>query len=104
VAANRLGLIRRPRAADVVAFYAAIERLNFAARAMSNEPENKVYYPSYLVLIGLIEDACRKSLPLLAQLPFDVGDANLRAKIKAIDADDIKLGSERAARLWRPSD
>ncbi len=71
---------------------------------MSNEPENKVYYPSYLVLIGMIEDACRKSLPLLAQLPFDEGDANLRAKIKAFDADDIKLGSERAARFWRPSD
>jgi hypothetical protein len=42
VAADRLGLVRRPRAADVVEFYATIERVNFSVRAMSNEPTEKV--------------------------------------------------------------
>ena len=84
-ATERLGLVSRPRAAEVVAFYATIERFNFLAMAMSNEPDKKVLLPNYLVLIGMIEEACRKSLPLLAQLPVDDGDAKIRA--------DIELGA-----------
>jgi hypothetical protein len=42
VAADRLGLVRLARAADVVEFYATIERVNLSVRAMSNEPPEKV--------------------------------------------------------------
>ena len=58
-AADKLGLVRRPRAADVVNFYAMIERVNFAVRTMSNEPTEKIVLSDYSVLIGLIELACR---------------------------------------------
>ncbi len=85
-AADKLGLVRRPRAADVVNFYAMIERVNFAVRTMSNEPTEKIVLSDYSVLIGLIELACRASLPLLSQLPFDKRDAELRAIIAKWDA------------------
>jgi hypothetical protein len=37
-AADRSGHVRRPSAANVVEFYANIERANFTVRALSNEP------------------------------------------------------------------
>jgi hypothetical protein len=94
VAADKLGLVRRPRAADVVNFYAMIERVNFAVRTMSNEPAEKISLSDYSVLIGLIELACRASLRLLSQLPFDERDAEFRAKIAKWDAERPR---ERAA-------
>lgn len=81
VAADRLGLVTRPRAADVVGLYASIERLNFAARVMSNDPREKVTIANYTALIELIEKACRASLPLLSDLPLDERDADFRTKI-----------------------
>ena len=80
-AAGTMGLLRRPRAADVVDFYATIERFNFAARAISNEPNEKVSRSNYLDLIDLIEQICRDSLALLSELPFDKRDAEFRAII-----------------------
>ena len=41
-AADRLGHVGRPSAADVVNFYANIERANFTVRMISNEPTEKV--------------------------------------------------------------
>jgi hypothetical protein len=41
-ATEKLGLLDRPRAADVVTFYATIERFNFLVGAMSNEPDKEV--------------------------------------------------------------
>lgn len=82
--ADRLGLISRPRAADVVAFYATIERINFSARAATNEPTKAVSASNYLTLIKLFEDACRGSLPLLSELPVDERDVEFRAKIEAM--------------------
>ena len=79
--------MRRPRAANVVEFYVAIERLNFTTRTMSNKPTEKVLLSDYLVLIDVIEQMCRASLPLLSKFPFDEGDAKLRARIAKWDAD-----------------
>jgi hypothetical protein len=77
-AAGAMGLLKRPRAADVVEFYATVERLNFIAKAMSNEPTEKVSPSNYSVLVEAIEGACQKSLPLLSELPPDDRDANFR--------------------------
>ena len=85
-AAGTMGLLRRPRAPAVVDFYATIERFNFAAKAISNEPNEKVSPPNYLELIDLIEQVCRRSLPLLSELPFDKRDAEFRAEIAKWDA------------------
>jgi hypothetical protein len=46
-AAGALGLLRRPRSAAMVDFYATIERLNFAAKAMSNHPDAWVVTMNY---------------------------------------------------------
>jgi hypothetical protein len=51
-ATEKLGLLDRPRAADVVTFYATIERFNFLVRAMSNEPDKMVGLSNYLVLMA----------------------------------------------------
>ena len=93
-AADRLGLVRRPRAAAVVDFYATIERVNFSVRAMSNEPTTSVALSNYLVLIDLFEEACRRSLSLLSELPFDERDADFRAKIAKWDADHPRPRAE----------
>ena len=84
-AAGTMGLLWRPYAADVVIFYATIERLNYTARAMSNEPNEKVTPENYSTLIDLIEVVCRTSLPLLSEFPFDERDAVFRAKIAKWD-------------------
>jgi hypothetical protein len=86
-AGGAMGFLRRPRAATVVDFYATIERLKFAARAMSNEPNEKVAMSNYSTLIERIEEACRKSLPLLSELPFNERDAAFRATISEWDAE-----------------
>jgi hypothetical protein len=80
-ASDRLGHVRRPSAANVVEFYANIERANFTVRALSNTPTEKVSIETYSALIDLFEVACRESLPLLSELPFDERDAVFRAKI-----------------------
>jgi hypothetical protein len=85
-AAGAMGLLWRPRAADVVDFYATIERLNFSVRAISNEPVEMVSLSNYLVIIEAFEKACRNSLPLLSVLPFDDRDAGFRAQIAKWDA------------------
>jgi hypothetical protein len=80
-ASDRLGHVRRPSAANGVEFYANIERANFTVRALSNTPTEKVSIGTYSALIDLFEVACRESLPLLSELPFDERDAVFRAKI-----------------------
>jgi hypothetical protein len=86
-AADRLGLIKRPRAAYVVEFYAQIERLNFSARAMTNEPTKAVSASNYETLVNLFGTVCVSALPLLSDLPSDERDGARRAKIEAIDAE-----------------
>jgi hypothetical protein len=73
--------LKRTRAAAVVDFYSTIERFNLIAKAMSNEPTEKVSPSNYSVLIEAIEEACRMSLPLLSELPFVNRDAEFRAEI-----------------------
>jgi hypothetical protein len=86
-AAGMMGLLWRPRAADVVEFYATIERLNSAAKTISNEPSEKVSRSNYLDMIHLIEKVCRRSLPLLSKFPFDERDAVFRTEIAKWKAD-----------------
>jgi hypothetical protein len=81
-----MGLLRRPRAAAVVDFYSTIERLDLIAKAMSNEPTEKVSPSNYSVLIDAIEEVCRMSPKLLSELPFDKCDADFRAQIAKWDA------------------
>ena len=85
--ADRLGLLRRPRAAAVVDFYATIEQLYLAARTMSSEPTKKVLLSNYLVLVRVIEEGCRIGLRLLSAFPFDERDAEFRAEIAKWDAE-----------------
>ena len=81
-----MGLLRRPRAADVVDFYGTVERLNLIAKAMSNEPTEKVSPSNYSVLIDAIEEVCRMGIPLLSEFPYDECDAGFRAEIEEWDA------------------
>jgi hypothetical protein len=99
-AADRLGHVRRPSAANVVEFYANIERANFTVRALSNKPTENV---SVEVLIDLFEVACRTSLPLLSEFPFDKRDAEFRATISKWDAERPQRAamSGRAMRALR---
>jgi hypothetical protein len=86
-AADRLGHVRRPSAANVVEFYGNIELANFTVRALSNEPTENISVETYSILIALFENACRESLPLLSEFPFDKRDAEFRAKIAKWDAE-----------------
>ena len=87
-AADKFGLLGRPRAAAVVDFYATIERVNFTVRVLSKDPpEEDVSMSNYLRLINLFEVACRASLPLLSEFPFDKRDADFRAEIAKWDAE-----------------
>jgi hypothetical protein len=86
-AADRLGHLRRPGPADVVEFYATIEKLNFSVRAVSNKHPEKLPMPNYIILIKLFEAASLQSLPLLSALPFDKRDAEFRAEIAKWDAE-----------------
>jgi hypothetical protein len=101
-AAGAMGLLRRPRAAAVVDFYGTIERLNFMAKATSNEPTEKVSPSNYSVLIDAIEEVCRTSLPLFSEFPYDERDSDFRAEIAEWDAAEagaaiIKSGISETA-------
>jgi hypothetical protein len=86
-AAGTMGLLWRPRAAAVVDFYANIDLANFTVRALSNQPTENVSVEDYSALIDLFEVACRESLPLLSELPFDKRDAKFKAEIAKWDAE-----------------
>jgi hypothetical protein len=78
--ADRVGLLG-PLAVSVTSFYANIERLNFTARFLTHDPEELVPRENIENIVRLVEQACRTSLPLLSELPFDDRDADFRAKI-----------------------
>ena len=92
VAGGTMGLLRRPLAADVAKFYATLERLNFVATAATNGPTEKISMSDYRVYIGLIEQVCQTSLPLLSEFPFDKRDAVFRARIAKWDAAEAGAG------------
>jgi hypothetical protein len=99
-AADRMGFVKRPRPADVVGFYATLERVNFSTRAATTDPMKPVLVPNYEVLVDLFGEACVKSLPVLSQLPFHEGDAVLTANIKRID-EEMCASPAFASRLRR---
>jgi hypothetical protein len=78
--ADRIGLLG-PLAVSVTSFYTTLERLNFTARLITNDPEELVSRENIEEVASLLEQACRTSLPLLSELPFDERDADFRAII-----------------------
>ena len=78
--ADRIGLLG-PLAVSVTSFYTTIERLNFTARFLTNDPEELVSRENIADVASLLEQACRTSLPFLSELPFDERDTEFRAKI-----------------------
>jgi hypothetical protein len=78
--ADRIGLLG-PLAVSVTSFYTTLERLNFTARLITNDPEELVSCENIEEVASLLEQACRTSLPLLSELPFDERDADFRAII-----------------------
>ena len=77
--ADRIGLLG-PLAVSVTSFYTTIERLNFTARLITNDPEELVSRGNIEEVAGLLEQACRTSLPLLSS-SSDERDADFRAII-----------------------
>ena len=84
--ADRIGLLG-PLSVSVTSFYTTIERLNFTARLISDDPEEVASRANIGAVASLLEQACRASLPLLSELPFDERDDEFRAKIAKWDAD-----------------
>jgi hypothetical protein len=78
--ADRIGLLG-PLAVSVTSFYTTLERLNFTARLITNDPEELVSRENIEEVASLLVQACRTSLPLLSELPFDERDADFRAII-----------------------
>jgi hypothetical protein len=78
--ADRIGLLG-PLAVSVTSFYTTLERLNFTARLITNDPEELVSCENIEEVASLLEQACRTSLSLLSELPFDERDADFRAII-----------------------
>ena len=83
--ADRIGLLG-PLAVSVTSFYTTIERLNFTARLITNNPEELVSRENIEEVASLLGQACRTSLPLLSEFPFDERDAQFRAIIAKWDA------------------
>jgi hypothetical protein len=83
--ADRIGLLG-PLAVSVTSFCTTIERLNFTARLITNDPEELVSRENIEEVASLLGQACRTSLPLLSEFPFDERDAQFRAIIAKWDA------------------
>jgi hypothetical protein len=92
--ADRIGLLGEIAPA-VTSFYVALDRISIAVRVVTDPPPPRSdisMEPSTYVLgsedlrkiAGLLEQACRTSLPLLSKLPPGEGDDDLRAKIAAM--------------------
>jgi hypothetical protein len=78
--ADRIGLLGL-LAVSVTSFYSTIERLNFTVRFLTDDPEELASRENIEAVASLLEQACRTSLPLLSELPFDERDDEFRAKI-----------------------
>jgi hypothetical protein len=84
--ADRIGLLGPLLAAGVSEFYANIARINLTAKIVGNATE-PLSPPDYSGLVGLLEQACQRSLPLLEALPIDE-IADVKAKIEGMAKPD----------------
>ena len=84
--ADRIGLLGPLLAAGVSEFYANIARINLTAKIVGNARE-PLSPPDYSGLVGLLEQACQRSLPLLEALPIDE-IADVKAKIEGMAKPD----------------
>jgi hypothetical protein len=83
-AADRIGRLGHPLAEWVVTFYANVKDIQFAGEITPTLTTRNVSLQELDGLVSLLEGTCRNALPLLAQLPPDDGDADLRAEIEAM--------------------
>jgi hypothetical protein len=73
-------LLRTRVSSGVALFYATLERSNFTVRFVTNEPATEVDNEQLGNIGDLFEQACLRTLPLLAKLPRDKDiDAALEA-------------------------
>lgn len=82
--ADRIGRLGHPLAEGVVTFYANVKDIQFAGDIGATITTRHVSPEEVDGLLSLLEGTCRDALPLLAQLPPDDGDADLRLKIEAM--------------------
>jgi hypothetical protein len=77
--ADRIGRLG-PEAGPVVVFYAKIEHIKYSVKVVADAPE-RFSLPDLNRVIGLFEETCRESLPLLDAMP--ITDAKAAAEIRA---------------------
>jgi hypothetical protein len=84
--ADRIGLLGH-LAAPVCGFYENIAHINLTAKIIGNDDREQLSPPDYSGLVGLFEQACQRSLPLLEALPID-DIADVKAKIEGMAKPD----------------
>ena len=83
--ADKIGLLGGALARGVASFFTAMDRIEVNVDLITNLPPDLPVEDTLLrSLPMLIEQACRRSLPLLEALPRDEADADLKAKIEGL--------------------
>ena len=83
--ADKIGLLGGANARKVASFFTAMDRIGVNVDLITNLPPDLPVEDTLLrSLPMLIEQACRRSLPLLEALPRDEADADLKAKIEGL--------------------
>jgi hypothetical protein len=90
--ADRIGLLGPRIAAGLTEFYTIQEALNAAVRIVTTAPIAAVDRPQILELVYLFEQACKRALPLLAKLPHEKADADLKKKIETFTSQEPAAG------------
>ena len=69
----------------MASFFTAMDRIGVNVDLITNLPPDSPVEDTLLrSLLALIEQECRRSLPLLEALPRDEADADLKAKIEGL--------------------
>jgi hypothetical protein len=80
--ADRIGQLGPRIAAGLTEFYATQEALNLTVRIVTTDPDQAIRRDVLEELVHLFEQACSRALPLLAELPHEKVDADLKAAIE----------------------
>ena len=80
--ADKIGLLDA-LAPNVTSFFMTMDRIGVSVDVVANvPPKSPINEGGLKEVVALIEDACRKSLPLLEALPADADDADIKLKIE----------------------
>jgi hypothetical protein len=94
--ADKIGLLDGALARKVAAFFTTMDRIGVNVDLITNlPPESPVEPPLLGSLLVLIEQTCRRSLPLLDVLPSDEDDADLKSKIQGLSSPDLSIFAGR---------